>query len=125
MFLIPTFLGPSSIHGTGVFTAQAIPAGTLIWRLDKGVDWVFSPEEFSELPEPFYSRMWPYLYTDAQGLLVLCGDNGRFMNHSDTPNCQDNDIYTWARRDIVAGEELTCDYREFDKLSAEKGEPVF
>jgi hypothetical protein len=53
------------------------------------------------------------------GLYVLCGDDARFLNHSENPNCfdfysgEEQDI-TVAERDIYLGEELTCNYALFD-----------
>ena len=44
----------------------------------------------------------------------------RFFNHSDDPNCigakssDDSEGVNIAAKDIWEGEELTCDYREFD-----------
>jgi SET domain-containing protein len=50
-----------------------------------------------------------------EGITVLEFDNGRFMNHSDAPNTDFTDPDTgWAIRDIAAGEEITCNYRDFD-----------
>jgi len=47
------------------------------------------------------------------------------MNHADAPNCDDSgDTFTVARRDIAAGEELTCDYRSFDEESRDGGQPI-
>ncbi len=49
---------------------------------------------------------------------MLCGDDARFFNHSDTPNCFDfpdeRGGTTVAARDIDPGEELTSDYASFD-----------
>jgi hypothetical protein len=45
---------------------------------------------------------------------VLCGDNGRHFNHSDTPNTLSEGIAFGddvAAMDIAAGTELTSDYR--------------
>ena len=45
---------------------------------------------------------------------VLCGDNGRFFNHSDTPNTRSLGIAFGddvAAEDIAPGTELTSDYR--------------
>jgi len=118
MFLIPTVLGPSRIHGTGVFAAADIPAGTVIWTFHPDVDWEMTEAQFRRFPEPFRSRLLPYCYQDEKtGLYVLCGDNAKFMNHKNEPNCDDSGRSTVARRDIRAGEELTCDYRSFDLLS--------
>ena len=45
---------------------------------------------------------------------MLCGDDGRFFNHSSTPSCDDSaDDITVAVRDIEIGEELTVDYTTF------------
>ncbi len=45
---------------------------------------------------------------------MLCGDDGRFFNHSDQPNCDDGkpDI-TIALRHVNKGEELTVNYKAF------------
>jgi SET domain-containing protein len=121
MFLIPTYLAPSRIHGTGVFTPEPIKAGTLIWKFNAATDWKIKPAEMERFPEPYRSRLFVYCYIDTEGLYVLCGDNAKFMNHSEESNCDDKgDQYTIARRDIEAHEELTCDYRSFDAESAGK-----
>ena len=122
MFLIPTYLGPSAIHGTGVFAARDVPAGTRIWEFTPGVDWELEPDELAAFPEPFQSELRAWCYLDAAGFYVLCGDSGKFMNHSDAPNCDDPpDRTTVTNRNVRAGEELTCDYRTFDRETAEKG----
>lgn len=122
MFRVPTYLGPSTIHGTGVYAAAPIAAGTIIWDFHPGVDWKLRPEELEAFPEPFQSqvRRWCYLEADS-GLYVLCGDNAKFMNHSPEANCDDSGDRTVASRDIEPGEELTCDYRSFDAESARAG----
>lgn len=122
MFLIHTCVKPSRIHGMGVFAAEDIPAGTLIWIYNEKVDWRMSEDDLSRFPEPFQSRMRDYSYRLPSGDYVFCGDNAKFMNHSTDPNCDDPEgRYTVANRDIEAGEELTSDYTTFDLESAEKG----
>ena len=60
-----------------------------------------------------FLRTYSTLHNDLK-LWVLCGDNGRHFNHSDTPNTQSlgvafgDDV---AATDLVAGSELTSDYR--------------
>ena len=47
-------------------------------------------------------------------MYVLCGDNGRYFNRSDTPSTVSDAISFGddrAARDLAAGEELTSDYR--------------
>lgn len=122
MFRVPTYLAPSSIHGVGVFTPFDIPAGTILWSFDPGVDWIFSLEEIQQFPESYRPTLVSYCFVDDEGRWILCGDQARFMNHADEPNCDDDGEFTTTRRDIATGEELTCDYRSFDRLSEEVAE---
>jgi SET domain-containing protein len=122
MFIIPTYLSNSPIHGVGVFTPEPIAKGTLLWEFDPSVDWRITPDELERFPEPYQSRFRMYCYLLPEGIYVFCGDNAKFMNHSTDPNCDDPEgYYTIANRDIEAGEELTSDYTTFDLESAEKG----
>ena len=52
-------------------------------------------------------------------MVVLDSDNGRFMNHSLGPNT-DFRIFDrgFALFDIAQGEEITCNYHEFDPTFA-------
>jgi len=115
MLCVPTYVAPSRISGVGLFSAKRIRRGTRIWEFTEGVDWRLTPEELQAFPEPFQARMRHYVYLDDEGYYVLCGDNAKFMNHESEPNCADPEpLCTITRRSIEAGEELTCDYREFD-----------
>ncbi len=122
MFRVPTYLAPSSIHGVGVFTPIPIAARTILWEFTNGVDWSMAETDFSSFPEPYRTQLGHYCFVDDDGQYILCGDNARFMNHSDTPNCDDSGRITRTSRDIAAGEELTSDYRTFDRTS--RLEPV-
>lgn len=125
MFIIPTYLSKSPIHGVGVFTPEPIKKGTLLWEFEPSVDWKITPEELERFPEPYQSRFRMYCYLLPEGVYVFCGDNAKYMNHSTDPNCDDPEgRYTVANRDIAAGEELTSDYTTFDLESAEKGADV-
>lgn len=117
MFKVPTYLAPSPIHGIGVYTAVAVPAGAVLWEYDPPVDLEIPPDEMASIPEPHQARLRHFSYMDESGVYILCGDNARFMNHSEEPNCDDTGHVTRAARDIAAGEELTCDYRAFDMES--------
>lgn len=113
MFLVPTYVARSRIHGLGVFTPVRIPANTVVGDLHPDIDWEIRPEELAQFPEPYRSRLRHYSYLNVDGVYVFCSDNGKYMNHEDAPNCREEDTRTIARRDIEAGEELTCDYRSF------------
>jgi hypothetical protein len=122
MLRVPTYVAPSPIAGVGLFAATDLPPGNVIWQYADGVDWKISPTELLLFPEPFQSKLRHYLYQEDTGLYVLCGDNAKYMNHSDDPNCDDQGgEFTIARRRICAGEELTCDYRLFDLESKTLG----
>jgi len=115
MLRVPTYVAPSPIAGVGLFAATDLPAGFVIWEFADAIDWKITPAELMLFPEPFQSRLRHYLYQEDSGLYVLCGDNAKYMNHSEDPNCDDEGgEYTIARRPIALGEELTCDYRHFD-----------
>lgn len=120
MFLVPTVLDRSSIHGMGVFAAERIPADTRVWEFTEGVDWHIEPEEMERFPEPFQSRLREWSYREESGIYVLCGDNAKFMNHAESPSCDDSGAFTRTIHDIEAGEELTCDYRVFDADAANR-----
>ena len=125
VFRVPTYLGRSAIHGVGVYTPVFIPAGTVIWSFDPDVDWTLSDEEMERFPEKYRDKIRSYCFLDESGDWILCGDNARFMNHSEDPNCDDwTTRSTIAHRDIEPGEELTCDYRAFDLASRDdRAEP--
>jgi SET domain-containing protein len=125
VFLIPTYVRRSPIHGLGVFTSIFIPSGQLIWKFEPEVDWTLTEEDIDRFPEAYRDKLRSYCYLDESGLYVLCGDAARFMNHSDTPNCDDwSGMVTTANQDIQPDEELTCDYRAFDVASRdERAEP--
>lgn len=122
MLRVPTYVAPSSIAGVGLFAATDLPANSVIWEYSEGVDWKITPSELILFPEPFQSRLRHYLYQEDSGVYVLCGDNAKYMNHSEQPNCDDTGgEYTVTTRAIKAGEELTCDYRLFDLESRSFG----
>ena len=114
MMMVDTEIKQSPIHGLGVFLKEPVKKGGLIWRFDARIDRVYTPDEIESLPE----HMQRYLHTyctwhEATGLFVLCGDNGRYFNHSPEPSTVSNAISFGedrAARDLEAGEELTSDY---------------
>ncbi len=117
MLLIQTYVAPSAIEGVGVFAAEAIAEGALIWRLDPAFDRLIRYENVAHLPATFrtFAERYGYPYPHDPSSLVLELDNGRFMNYSKTPNtCFTDPDAGYALRTIEAGEELTCDYSEFD-----------
>lgn len=115
MLLVATTVGPSRIEGLGLFATEPIAAGTEVWRWHPVFD-VFVPDaEVAALPAPAQTFLDRYAYPapDLPGGLSLNLDDARFMNHSDDPTLETVGEVCIARRDIGAGEELTCDYGAF------------
>ena len=116
MLLVHTYVASSSIEGVGVFAAEPIAAGELIWRLEPRLDRVFPEAELETLPTAAQAFAIRYGYSSLNdpGLLILELDNGRFMNHSATPNTRfDTPDAGHTLCDIQAGEEITCNYADF------------
>ena len=114
MLMVETELRQSEIHGTGVFLKKPVRKGELIWRFDSRIDRVYSEEEIASLPEGVQNFLRTYsTWHEATQLWILCGDNGRHFNHSDTPNTLSlgagfgDDV---AAEDLPAGIELTTNY---------------
>jgi hypothetical protein len=114
MLMVETELRQSEIHGTGVFLLEPVRKGDLIWRFDSRIDRVYSEEEVASLPERMQAFLRTYsTWHEATQLWILCGDNGRHFNHSDTPNTLSlgagfgDDV---AAEDLPAGIELTTNY---------------
>jgi SET domain-containing protein len=121
MLLVKTYLAQSQIDGFGLFAGQDIHAGTAVWSFDPLVDIVLEPTQIRNFSPAFKEYCEKYGYLDVRvGKYVICGDDSRFVNHSDTPNMVG--IYTVGReygidiaiREIRQGEELTSDYASFD-----------
>src|SRR3954469_1637143 len=45
MLLVKTRLGPSTIHGIGVFADEDIPRGTIVWSFNPLIDKALTDEE--------------------------------------------------------------------------------
>jgi SET domain-containing protein len=118
MMIVPTYVGPSPIEGVGVFAAAPIKAGDTIWVLEEKLDLLLSVDELQALPElqrQFIER-YGYRHMTKPDVIVLEFDNGRFMNHSEAPNTDfTSPELGWAIRDIAEGEEIICNYAEFDR----------
>jgi uncharacterized protein len=117
MLLISTHVAPSSIEGLGVFSDDYVPSGTLIWSLNSKFDIFVNETEIGALPphvQSFLAR-YSYPHLEMPGYRVIDVDNGKFMNHSLHPNT-DFRVFDrgYALTDIAPGEEITCNYHEFD-----------
>ena len=116
MLLLKTYLAPSTIHGVGVFSEDHIPQGAVVWQWHEGIDRRIAPDVVEALPPFCQDFLKRYGWIEG-GQYTICIDNERFINHSDTPNCvfSEDGTQAIAARDILAGEEITQDYRTFDE----------
>jgi SET domain-containing protein len=115
MLLISTRVGPSTIHGVGVFACEPVVEGQIIWRFEPVFDRMIEDVELSQAPDVFrvFLHMYAYRSVDLGGGLVLPCDHARFLNHSPDPNTAERPYLSFARRPIGIGEEITCDYGAF------------
>jgi hypothetical protein len=115
MLLINASAGRSRIHGKGLIARELIPAGTLVWALKRGFDVELTKAQFEDLSPNARDQVARYIYTDvATGNYILCSDDAKYMNHSDSPNTKTEGHRTVAIADIQPGQEITCNYYEFD-----------
>ncbi|HZE51311.1 MAG TPA: SET domain-containing protein-lysine N-methyltransferase [Jatrophihabitantaceae bacterium] len=100
-------VGRSSIAGQGLFATASILQGTVVSRL--GGRLVSTAELRHLMAGPDYVDS--VAVDEDLHLLLAPGNLNRFGNHSCEPTLWWADEYTLvARRDLVAGEELTSDY---------------
>jgi SET domain-containing protein len=115
VLLIETEIGPSNIHGIGLFCVGHIPKGTKVWEFNPLFDQVLDDTSLALLPPPIHSFLSKYAYRSVESNeLIVNLDLSRHMNHADHPNlASDTDSNYYAAVDLAPGTELTCDYREF------------
>src|ERR1700761_1155788 len=116
MLLVNTRALASPIEGVGLFAAEPIAKGTVVWRFEPGIDLVVPEARIADLPDAAqaFFRRYAFPCPFFPGGLLLGFDNTRFVNHSATPNLDNTGPDTVALRDIAAGEELTTDYGELE-----------
>ena len=110
----------SGVHGSGVFAAERIPAGTKVWQFDTSMH-VCTRATLARLhPRTLSQALKAGYLHEPSGLFLWYVDGMQFMNHAD--GCQANlglhywtaslqDDHILALRDIEPGEELREDYR--------------
>lgn len=116
MLLIRNFVAPSAVEGLGVFAAEPIAKGALVWKFEPTFDRLIPVGDYEAAPPFLKEQLDRYAYPcpGRPDLILYEVDNGRFMNHSDAPNTDFSDFAgAVALRDIETGEELTCNYSDF------------
>ncbi len=121
--MVRTKVKPSTIPGAGLglFADEFIPKNKVTWRFCPGYDLVISEEDIFRMSEESRQQFLNYCYFDKRTRhFILCGDDERFINHSKNPNIiqgtEGGEIegVEMAGRDIQKGEELLCNYYDFD-----------
>ncbi|MCX6793122.1 MAG: SET domain-containing protein [Candidatus Falkowbacteria bacterium] len=112
-------LDKSSLHGIGLFAAEDIIKGALIYTPSPALDVNITQEQFDSLDEKEKAeiRWWGFFDEPTQKWHVDF-DVSHFINHSTNRTvAQDpnhSDAYLVAVKDVKAGEELTQNYLEFE-----------
>ncbi len=116
MIKVKTKIGLSKISGIGLFADQFIPQGTVTWEYDPRFDTSFTEEDVRQMSEAAQTQFWKYAYFDKDlQKYVLCFDDQRFINHTSSGhNIQSTPRQDTAARDIEEGEELLCNYNDYD-----------
>ena len=115
-------IAKSKINGIGVFSNQFIPKSEIIWKFTPGFDLKFTKKQIKKLPKKAKEYLENYAWLSKKsGKYCFALDNAKYFNHSKNPNCftayykNEKEVVTKAIRDIKKGEELTEDYRSFEK----------
>ena len=125
MLQVKTYIDKSHIHGIGLFAAENIKVGNVVWSYIPWFDKSFSISHYRDIlkmKNPLGEYVRKYSFYDRQtDMIILSGDDDRFTNHSNNPNTKPNEFGDMiAARDIKKGEEITANYYEIDKYADDK-----
>lgn len=125
MLTVKTYLSPSKIEGLGLFAGEDIKKDDVTWKYTPGFDLEYSQEELEKMPEMLQDYIKTYAALSmVSNKYILGSDDVKFTNHSPDPNLESVQIegerekIARAKKDIRKGEEMTIDYRGFDKNDA-------
>ena len=117
----------SPLEGFGIFAKVFIPKGTIWWRAAPNDILLIKREQFLTFEDSKHSPLIESLrhcillysfYNKDYDALVFCLDNARYVNHSYTPNSEnepgENHFSSISLRDINPGEELLEDYSVYE-----------
>jgi SET domain-containing protein len=106
--MIDVEVRPSAVEGLGLFALHRCHAGERIREVNVVREITAEAPLRPELGERIEHCDYP------DGKVVLIGPPDRHVNHSCDPNTyilyEEGRCFIVARRDIAAGDELTCDY---------------
>jgi uncharacterized protein len=118
MLKVKTKLDNDNYGGFGLFANQPIDKNEIVWQYDPRFTLTFSQDDIAVLPSFLQDWVNKYAYNFCNAEtddVFLDIDDSRFMNHADDPTTYyDSDTRSYrASRNIVCGEELTINYRDF------------
>lgn len=102
MLTVDTYIDESPVHGRGIYAAEPIGKGELVWRFG-GADYRITRETAS-LNDLHYG----YVNPDKPDFVVKCGDEARFWNFGmpGARNCHASTHKTGGEYDIVASRDI-------------------
>lgn len=120
-FQYKIYISETKEKGRGVFTAEFIPKGSLVWTLTNSNHKSFDYNELIEYIKDFDNDDKRFVLNHIyiwKSKAILCTDQAEFVNHSSSPNlCEsisDDRMGCWASRDIQPGEELLDSYKTYE-----------
>ena len=117
MLLVKARAGPSRIHGLGLIAQEPIAAGKKVWEFTPGFDSTIHENDLHAMSATTRDQVRHYSYCHIRAAsFVLSGDDDKFTNHSSDPNTGPQHDFFVALRDIMAGDEITCDYSELGRF---------
>jgi SET domain-containing protein len=112
MLLGSLYIKDSEGKGRGIYSTEAIEAGTVI----EIAPVIVLPEADSALIDKTFLYNYYFLWGEEHKNYAICLGYGSLYNHSYSPNCiyetyyDDNVIHFVAIKDIAADQELTVNY---------------
>jgi SET domain-containing protein len=124
MLVIKTEIKPSRTHGLGLFALEAVEEGGVVMEPSTpGLDIELEESEFKKLPKLEQDFILHYGFVNRHtGKYHLTYDNTRFINHNPkNPNLiyHESTGRLLATQKILAGDELTQDYGDFEEIRKE------
>ena len=114
MLKVHTRLDRSTIQGLGLYAAEFIPKGTIVWEYHPDIDLVYPAAKVRSLED---HRLRNFLciysyYSRRVGGYILCGDHARFVNHRQGVEHL-HDYFTYDRPEV---DEYIEEFFVFEQL---------